>query len=172
MIIDPGVGIRSVVELGMPLSEVRRRISNVEVRGIPDPDIQGYVATIRPIGVGFDGFLKGDQVVSGFIEIYTQPPPSAPEMCFKGKLSNGIVFSEGTHVSREEIVKFFGEPATRVDYMDSASIHTGLTNGPEFTIHDPAGNEIMYFVHDGIAFDIQGGVVSRILIYAKVEEGE
>ena len=146
-IVEPGVGIPGIVELGMPVDQVRGLVRGEPVEYYPKIRYPWQVAdydyedphffqarashtrtpTEKPTDVqvqiphlGLVFYTKSDTDPIRSITFWSGPNPMPvnSNTWFTGQLSCGISFEERRRVPRDEVVAHFGEPTERFDDSD------------------------------------------------------
>lgn len=161
--ITPGVGISNLVEVGMPLLEVRRNVGNV----IED----GYGQAMAPSLGAVMGLAGKDKTVVNVTFFFdtTHYASSSPVRCltpFRGHVAPRLSFSSGRSVSYEDVLTVFGKPRCVVrDYSreSTSEFKACIRERLPAQRNDYVYHRVYYPVA-GIAFTFVGGEAKDVWI--------
>jgi hypothetical protein len=143
IVVEPGVGIPGLVELGMNVDQVRRRVRRAHVEYYPkirypwqiedynyeEPHFfQARASDTRKPGekptdvqvdipaFGLVFYTKSDSDPIRSITFWSNPKPILinSNTWFTGKLSCGLSFADRRRVPRHEVIQHFGEPERHI----------------------------------------------------------
>lgn len=176
-VLVPGVGISNRVQVGMTLEEIRRANRDMvlelesEAHGLSESTEQAsrsrwswqrptryYNARIPSLGAYFGGLYTTKEVRVYSIDFYT----SSSNGVFVGSLPGGITFSQGLPVRRGDIVRVFGEPHESVELGRLARM---VETGSSFSVQCPNGSELLYYMTNGVLFDLRTNTVTRVTVF-------
>ena len=169
LMLQPGVGIKGVVELGFSIPDTSKHFRKHDVIS----DASGHI--LIP-AIGFSGYVyKGNRQLA-FLRFDVAPMPLGGNKWtqpFTGRLPNGITFSTGD-VFRSQIEAAFGKPKHIVEFRGDRSEEYVFAH-KQFELLFRTGEPVEYFtgksisqIHyqtSGIAFNIETGCVYSIMIY-------
>ncbi len=163
LMITPGVGISSLVEVGMPLRQVRRNTGRV----IED----GYgSAMVPPLGLVMH--VEGQEKIVVNLHFFfdtSHCASSSPVRCltpFRGHLAPRLSFSSGRSVSYEDVLFEFGQPHCIVDDYSRKStslIKACIREGHPAQWNDHVYHRVYYPVA-GIMVTFVGGEAKDVWI--------
>jgi hypothetical protein len=177
-VIEPGVGIRDRVEVGMTTRQVKKRNSDLLLKtkwaGMPEwweklwAERWGFSGKIPSLETGFSASARA-RVHS----IYFGPERTSLISLRAG--SNLIPFGAGQKLSRQKVIEVFGKPTEFLVSPGSGALLPGIaTNLPALlrkgrsVSWSSMGDETLYFPTNGIIFNLTADVVNRIVIVDKV----
>jgi hypothetical protein len=209
LIAEPGVGVPGLVELGMSVDQVRIRVRGEGVRYRPtirypwqiaDYDyekphfFQARASHTRKLGekptdvqvavphLGLTcsaGSVK-DPIRS--ITFWSHQRPGNSNVWFTGRLPCGLSFADRRRVSRDEVVRHFGEPT---HHLNDEGVRTSedqqklliaifalLNKGETVSKRHSNGVEHLHYPTSGIMFILQQDTVLTFDITEKVEAPE
>ena len=164
LVIVPGLGVSNVVAVGMSLAEMQARTGDMRISIRADPD--WFAAQIPTLGVSLDGPYRGKRrPYYGFINFHVASTNNETSGRFNGALLSGASLAAVGGLSRGAIVGAFGETAEVVRPATSTNMFRFMHGGISFSLL--VKGEVMYYPAQGVMFDIQDGVVTRVAVYPK-----
>jgi hypothetical protein len=172
----PGVGIANRVQVGMTLREIHSANHDMVLelesdgRGVSESTKrvssgrrprQGpvwYRAHIPSLGAYFSGVYTTSEVRVHSIDFYA----SLSNDGFAGSLPGGITFSQRRIVRRDDVIRIFGEPYESVELGRIADM---VEFGTSFSVQCPDGSELLYYMTNGIVFDLCTNTVTRMTVF-------
>lgn len=174
IVVQPGVGISNLCELGMTFSQIKKRIGGASTHGYYDNTFswrrftdgrRGRFALIPSLGA-VAPLGNGEPVayVTFFLRPYrdSQFPGLNVLEPFQGKLNNGLSFKDRT-VSKVEVEKLFGNVSK---VATNAAEGTQLRlKGQRFSYLRGDNSEDLWYPEQGISFNLASNVVTSFQVF-------
>ena len=169
LVIVPGRGIPSVIELGMTPSEVRRRCRDLTAKDYH----LGWVVGVPSLGASWEQ-KHPDDVLTAVYFVVTEggvDPESKPSRRFCGTVAGGLSFAKDGGVTKRDIIGVFGVPrqsleATNLAGAAADTLRRWGEDGESYDLLNPVtACELLNYPSQGILFDVVSNTVVRVAIY-------
>jgi len=169
--ITPGVGISNLLTVGMTRSQTKKASPDTVIMYRPDDrkrceEPKSWAFYIPALGASHTGlFSMADPV--GNITFRVSANTNATETIFRGSLSCGISFGAGRRVTREDVIKKFGEPQEHLDAVqgDGSSKAASYFGSKTSYALICQNGEMLYYGASGIQFSLRDNAVELVSVF-------
>jgi len=164
LVIEPGVGIRGVVELGMTLRDIKRNNPDMIATKIEET---GGTSIVIPC-IGFRSELDDGQDTISTLFFFVGSSGHAPDGIkrFSGSLQGGVLFTETNGLARSKVVQLFGqtENTTTLDAYPYGVSAVELNDASSMSITRHHLETLRYPRH-GVAFNLSSNNVVQVVVW-------